>query len=276
MRSEYLPFSRPAIGEEEIEAVNVCLRSGWLTSGPRVLEFEETFAARVGARHAVAFSSATAAFQALFQSMRTSRSAAGSRAVRVRRGDGTFEDSDSWGEVLCPSLTWPSPINMASLFGGTPVFVDIDSETLLVDPASMLTAATNAAAAFIYVHFAGRAANLEGLRERAGASGTLLIEDAAHALGASCEGKPVGCGGNPTVFSFHPTKNITCGEGGMVALDDEATAAELRRLRFHGIEQDTWQRHGRRVAAYDVAEPGVQAQSHRLASFDRYRSAPTP
>lgn len=233
MRSEFLPFSRPALGDRELEAVARVLRSGWLTSGPEVRAFEDELARRIGAEHAVALSSATAGFQLLFA------------ALGIGPGD----------EVITPSLTWPAVVNMIELAGARPVFAEIDPRTLQLDPGSVAAAAGGRTRAVVPVHFAGAPCDLEPLRALCARQGAALLEDAAHALGAEHQGSAVGGGEATAVFSFHPTKNVTCGEGGMVTTGDDDLAARLRALRFHGLDRDAEGRHGR-AAGYDVREPG--------------------
>ncbi len=215
MRPDFLPLSRPSIGPQEIEEVTACLRSGWLTSGPRVTRFEEAFAETVGVAHAVAMSSATAGLHLALL------------AAGVGPGD----------EVVTTPMTWASTGNMILAVGARPVFVDIDSGTLNID----------------------QPVDLDRLRAIAADHGLALIEDAAHALGTTYRGRPIGGGSAAAVFSFHPIKAITTGEGGMVATDDAALADRLRLLRFHGIARDAWSRYGRRGnPGYDIVALGFK------------------
>lgn len=224
MRTDFLPLSRPSIGDAEIEAVTACLRSGWLTSGARVAEFEETFARTVGARYAVAVTSGTA----------------GMHLALLAAGIGPG------AEVITSSMTWASTGNMILAVGATPVLIDVDPRTLNIDPDAVASAVGPATRAIVPVHFGGQPVDLDALRAVAARHGLSVIEDAAHALGTSYRGRPVGGGSTAAVFSFHPIKAITTGEGGMVTTDDEALAERLRLLRFHGIERDAWRRYGRR------------------------------
>jgi len=234
-REDFLPLSRPAIGNEEIEAVASSLRSGWITSGPRVTEFEETFRDLTGAAHAVAVSSATAGMHLVLMTL------------GIGRGD----------EVVTPSLTFASTVNQIALAGAVPVFADSDYGTLLSSPEEIARRITPRTRAVIPVHFAGAPADLDPIREAADRAGVPVIEDAAHAVGSAYRGKTVGGHGNAAIFSFHPIKNITTGEGGMVTCVDEGMARRLRLLRFHGIERDAWRRYGKGgTPHYDIQEPG--------------------
>jgi UDP-4-amino-4-deoxy-L-arabinose-oxoglutarate aminotransferase len=236
-REDFLPLSRPAIGNEEIEAVAASLRSGWITSGPKVAELEGRFCELTGAPHAVAVSSATAGLHLVLV------------ALGIGRGD----------EVVTPSMTFASTVNQIALAGASPAFVDSDYGTLLASPDGIAERITPRTRAVIPVHFAGAPADLDPIREAADRAGVAVIEDAAHAVGTAYRGKPAGGHGNIAIFSFHPIKNITTGEGGMVTCCDEALAGKLRLLRFHGIERDAWRRYGKGgTPHYDVLEPGFK------------------
>ncbi len=241
MRDEFLPLSRPSMTEREIAAVCDVMRSGWITSGPRVIEFERRLADVVGAGHAVATTSATAGFHLLLS------------ALGVGDGD----------EVITPSLTWPSPVNMVCHAGAVPVFADIDPATLLIDTRDVERRVTPRTRAVMPVHFAGQPCDLDALRELCSSRGLLLIEDAAHAIGALHRDRLIGSGPGAAVFSFHATKNLTTGEGGMVTTPDGELAARVRSLRFHGIDRDAWSRRDGDSGAgpqsrrdYDLADPG--------------------
>ena len=237
MRAEFLPLSRPSIGDAEIEAVVSCLRSGWVTSGPRVGEFEQAFAKAVGAAHAVAVTSATAGLHLAFL------------AAGIGLGD----------EVITSPMTWASTGNMVLAVGAHPVFVDVDPGTLNIDPDAVASAVTRWTRAIVPVHFAGQPVDLDPLRAIAERHRLALIEDAAHALGTTYRGRPVGGGSTAAVFSFHPIKAITTGEGGMVTTDDEGFAERLRLLRFHGITRDAWNRYGRRgTPDYEIVKLGYK------------------
>ncbi len=205
-RQTFLSFQPPAIGAEEIEAVADTLRSGWLTSGPRAEELERRFAEYVGARHAVALSSGTAA-------MHLSLAAAG-----VGPGD----------EVITTPITWPATANVVVHVGARPVFVDVRDSDLNIDPAAAAAAVTPRTKAILPVDLAGQPCDLDPLL----ALGLPLIEDAAHATESVYRGRKVGAIALATCFSLYATKNVAAGEGGMVTTDDDELAAGLRELRL--------------------------------------------
>lgn len=236
MSQAFLPFSRPSIGDEEIAAVEQVLRSGWITTGPKNQQLEEHFANYVGCRHAVALSSATGAMHVTLL------------ALGIGPGD----------EVITPSQTWVSTANMICLLGATPVFVDVDRDTLMSDLASIEAAITPRTRAIIPVHYAGAAFDLDPLHALADKHGIPVIEDAAHAAGTVYKGRHVGATGT-AIFSFHAIKNMTCAEGAMFVSDDEALANRVRMLKFHGLGVDAYDRmtHGRKPQA-QVIEPGFK------------------
>jgi dTDP-4-amino-4,6-dideoxygalactose transaminase len=237
VRENFLPLSRPSIGPAEIAAVTDCLASGWLTGGPRVAQFEEAFAAAVGAGHAVAVSSATGGLHVALL------------AAGIGPGD----------EVITTPMTWAATGNMILAVGATPVLVDVDPDTLQIDPVAVGRAVGRRTKAILPVHFAGQPADLDALRAIADRHGLALIEDAAHALGSRYRGRPIGGGTTAAVFSFHPIKAITTGEGGMVTTDDPALAERLRLLRFHGIARDAWSRYGKRgTPDYEIVALGFK------------------
>ncbi len=236
-RWTFLPFSRPALGEEEVQAVVECLRSGWITTGPRTREFEERFAAYAGARHALAVMSGTAAEHLALL------------ALGIGPGD----------EIVTSPMTWVSTVSVAELVGARPVFVDVEPGTHNLDPGRLRAAITGKTRAILPVHFAGLPCDMDPIREAAAERGIPVIEDAAHAAGAAYKGRPVGSLSLLTLFSFHPIKNLTTGEGGMITTDDPDLAKRIRLLRFHGITRDSWQRQGAGAgAAYDVLLPGFK------------------
>jgi len=232
----FLPFSRPSITQGDIDAVVDVLRSGWITTGPKCAALEEAFGARVGSRHAVAVTSATAAMHLLL------------RAHDIGPGD----------EVVTPSMTWASTVNLVMLAGATPVYADVDRETLMVSAAEVDRRCTARTRLIIPVHMAGASLDMDGLRAVAARRGIPLIEDAAHAAGTEYQGVPVGRSGT-AIFSFHPIKNMTTGEGGLLCTDDGALAERIRRLRFHGLGVDAFDRQtlGRSPQA-EVLEPGYK------------------
>ena len=234
MRKEFLPFTRPAISDDDIRAVTGVLQSGWITNGPQNAAFEEAVAKYTGAKYAVALSSATAAMHLALLSM------------GIGPGD----------EVITPSMTWVSMANMIELVGATPVFVDIDRDTMLVKPEAIRAAITPRTRLIVPVHYAGAALDLDAIREAAG--DIPVIEDAAHALGTFYKSRHIG-GHNHAIYSFHAIKNITCGEGGMFVTDDEKLAAAIRRWKFHGIGMDAFDRQNRgRSPQAEVVSPGFK------------------
>ena len=236
MRTDFLPFSKPSISEEAIDAVAEVLRSGWITTGLKAAAFEEAFAHYVGAPAGVALASATAGMHLLLQ------------ALNLKPGD----------EVVTPSMTWVSTVNLISLAGATPVFADIDRQTLMVTPESVEACLTDRTRLIVPVHFAGAALDLEPIRALAVSHGIPLVEDAAHAAGTEYQGRKIGSQGT-AIFSFHPIKNMTCGEGGMFVSDDPALMERIRRLKFHGLGVDAYDRatQGRAPQA-EVIEPGFK------------------
>jgi dTDP-4-amino-4,6-dideoxygalactose transaminase len=237
IREDFLPLSRPDLGEEEIAAVVACLRSGWITSGPKVAELEEIFRERTGAPHAVAVASATAGLHVLLL------------ALGIGEGD----------EVVTPSLTFASTVNQVALLGARPVFVDVDYGTLQAKAEDVAGKVGKGTKAVVPVHFAGAPFDADPIVEAARKAGAFVVEDAAHAVGTSYKGRPAGGLGDAAIFSFHPIKNVTTGEGGMVTLHDGELARRLRLLRFHGIEKDAWRRYGKGgTPHYDIREPGYK------------------
>ena len=217
VRASLLPYGRQLIGEDDIAAVTAVLRGPFLTTGPTVAEFEARFAARAGARHAVAVSSGTAALHAAMF------------AAGVGAGD----------EVVTTPLTFVGTANAALYLGARPVFADIHADTLNLDVARVEAALTPRTRVLAPVDFAGQPCELAALRALARARGLLVVEDAAHALGAEVSGRPVGALSDLTIFSLHPVKHVTTGEGGVVTTDDAELARRLRRFRNHGIATDS-------------------------------------
>ena len=235
MRQTFLPFTRPSITEDEIREVSETLRSGWITSGPRVAAFEREFSRYVSSPFGIAVTSGTAGFHILLQ------------ALGIGPGD----------EVITASLTWPSPVNMMEFVGARPVFADIDRRTFQLDPASVERVLTPQTKAIVPVHFAGQPCDLDALQALCEKHELILIEDAAHAIGTEYRGQRIGSRKNPAVFSFHAIKNLTTGEGGLITVSDEKLRDRLVSLRFHGVNQDAWKRYAREAATgYDLFEPG--------------------
>ena len=263
IRKDFLPLSRPSIGEAEIAAVTACLRSRWITTGPICKSFEERFQRLTGARHAVSVCSGTAGMQLVLA------------ALGIGPGD----------EVITPSLTFASTVNMITLCGAKPVFADIHYDTLNISAEDAETRITPRTKAIIPVHFAGAPAEMDRILELADRHHLTVIEDAAHALGTRYRGVHAGGFGKIAIFSFHPIKNITTGEGGLITHSDDPLETRLRMLRFHGIERDAWKRYGKSGNPdYDIETPGWKfnltdiqaalgiAQLERLDEFNRRRT----
>lgn len=236
MRTTFLPFSKPTISESEVEAVAAVLRSGWITTGPKAAEFEEAIRGYCGASGAVAISSGTAGMHVLLA------------ALGIGPGD----------EVITPSMTWVSTVNLIMLAGATPIFADVDRDTLMVSTETIAPLITDHTRLIVPVHFAGAVVDMEPLRQLAAVKDIPLVEDAAHAIGAEYRGERIGRQGT-TIFSFHPIKDMTCGEGGMFCSDDPALLDHVRRLKFHGLGVDAYDRNmqGRSPQA-EVQEPGFK------------------
>lgn len=232
----FLPFCRPDITEPDIQAVVDVLRSGWITTGPRCADLEDGFRNRLGVGHAVAVASATGAMHLYLH------------ALGIGPGD----------EVVTPSLTWVSTVNLIRLVGATPVFVDVDRDHLMASADAIETVLTPRTRLIVPVHFAGAPLDLDPLRALASRRGIPMVEDAAHALGTEYRGKPVGAGGD-AIFSLQAIKNVTGAEGGVIVTDDETLAERLRRLRFHGLGVDAYDRRGQgRSPQAEVIEPGFK------------------
>jgi dTDP-4-amino-4,6-dideoxygalactose transaminase len=263
IRKEFLPFSRPSIGDAEINKVVTCLKSGWITTGALCKEFEDKFCKLTTALQAIALNSATASMHLTLT------------ALGIGKGD----------EVITPSMTFASTINMIALLGATPVFADIDYGTLNINVDLIEERITSKTKAIIPVHFAGAPADMEKINQIAQKYNLKVIEDAAHAVGTYYKGIHAGGFGHIAIFSFHPIKNITTGEGGMITLNDAILEKKLRMLRFHGIERDAWKRYGKGGnPSYDIAHPGYKynlpdilaalgvVQLERLQEFNSRRS----
>ena len=232
----FLPLCRPPLTHEDIAAVTGVLRSGWLTTGPRVADLEAAFVRTTGCRHAVAVSSATAGMHLLLH------------GLGIGPGD----------EVITPSLTWVSTVNLVVLRGATPVFADVERDTAMTSARLVERCVTERTRLIVPVHFAGAALDVDDLRRVAAGCGAHLVEDAAHALGSACRDAMVGETGT-AVFSLHPIKNVTTGEGGIICTADPELAGRARRLRFHGLEADAYDREtGGRTLRAEVLEPGFK------------------
>jgi perosamine synthetase len=229
-----IPYGRQWIDEEDIQAVVNVLRSDWLTTGPMVEAFEKAVAEFVGAKYAVALSSGTAALHAAMY------------ATGVVQGT----------EVLVPPMTFVATANSVVFQGGTPVFVDVDPDTLLINPAQLRNKINSKTKAIIAVDYAGQPCDYNTLRNTVRRNNIALISDACHALGAKYFDKKVGSLADLTVFSFHPVKHITTGEGGMVVTDNLEYTERMRRFRNHGIASDFRQRAEKGTWYYEMLDLG--------------------
>jgi dTDP-4-amino-4,6-dideoxygalactose transaminase len=235
--TEFLPFSRALIEEEEINAVAEVMRCGWLTTGARVREFEAAFKEYVGSQNAVAVSSCTAALHLSLA------------AIGIQEGD----------EVIIPTMTFASTGEVVSYFKARPVLVDCAPDTFHIDPKEIERAITPRTKAIIPVHYAGHACDMDAILDLAQRHEIKVIEDAAHALPAQYQGRMVGTMGDISCFSFYPTKTMTTGEGGMVTTANQEYAERIRMLSLHGISKDAWKRYSAEGSwRYDILETGYK------------------
>ncbi len=234
VRARLLPYGRQWIDDDDIHAVVEALRSDFITTGPMVAEFERRFAERVGARHAVAVSSGTAALHAAVF------------AAGIGPGD----------EVVTTPLTFVATSNAVLYLGGRPVFSDIRTDTLNLDPSLLTSCFTPRTRAVLPVHFAGQPCELDAIHASARTRGIRVIEDAAHALGAEYRDRRIGALSDLTVFSLHPVKHLTTGEGGVVTTDDAGLAERLRRFRNHGLAMDAKDRQDRGLLYAEMVDLG--------------------
>jgi dTDP-4-amino-4,6-dideoxygalactose transaminase len=255
-RKDFLPFSRPSIGETEISGVVACLKSGWITTGALCKAFEDKFCRLTGAKQAITLNSATAGMHLML------------KALKLEEGD----------EVITPSMTFASTVNMIALHKAKPVFVDVDYGTLNINCDLIEEKISSKTRAIIPVHFAGVPVDMDKINGLARKYHLTVIEDAAHAVGTFYRGIHAGGFGHPAIFSFHPIKNITTGEGGMVTLNSVGLEKKLRLMRFHGIERDAWKRYGKGGnPSYDIMEPGYKYNmpdllaALGLAQMDRWK-----
>lgn len=233
----FIPFHRPSIGQEEIEAVSEVLRNGWLTTGPKTQQLEKAFARYIGCKHALAVSSCTAALHLALD------------AIGLKEGD----------EVLVPTLTFTATAEVVAYFRAKPVLVDCEPCYFNLDMPDAEKKITARTRAIIPVHFAGHPCDMDALLELAKAKGLLPIEDAAHALPAKYHERSIGTLSTITAFSFYATKTITTGEGGIVTTDDDRLASRISLMRLHGMSQDAWKRYSAQGSwRYEVLEAGFK------------------
>jgi len=236
-RSTFLPFHRPWIDEAEIAEVVDTLRSGWLTMGPKTLQFEEQFATYVGARFAVALNSCTSALHLALD------------AIGIKPGD----------EVITSDYTFTGTAAVVVHLGARPVLVDIQANNLTMDPAEVAAKITPRTRAIVPVHVTGIPCDMDPLLELAARHDLRIVEDAAHALPTQYKDRVIGSIGDMTAFSFYATKNITTGEGGMITTDSEEYNDRLRVRRLHGISRDAWKRYTSEGSwYYEVEYPGYK------------------
>jgi len=238
IRNEFLPPFRPNLGKEEINEVVDTLKSGWITTGPKVNRFEEAIKKYIGCQEAIAVSSCTEGLELCLL------------AAGIGRGD----------EVITSPLTFVSTANIILHQGAKPVFVDIDKETLNIEHSKIEKAITKRTKAIISVHYGGQPCDLERILKIAKRYNLRVIEDAAHAIGAEYKGKKIGTISDFTVFSFYAAKNLTTAEGGMICLQDKKLAERLKILSLHGISKDAWKRYSAEGSwYYEVLEPGYKS-----------------
>jgi perosamine synthetase len=234
IEAPFLPYGKQKIADADIKAVVEALCSGWLTTGPRVSEFEKAFSAYCNAKEGVAVNSGTAALHCAM------------RAIGVGAGE----------EVIVPAITFAASANAAVYEGATPVFADVELDTLLIDPVSVASKITSRTRAIVAVDYAGQPADYDALYALARDRGIAIIADACHAPGATYKGRKTGTLGDVSCFSFHPVKHLTTCEGGMALTEDAAMAAHMRAFRNHGIGSDHRSREAAGAHAYDMAELG--------------------
>ncbi len=237
MRGEFLPFAQPLLGEEEIDEVVHCLRSGWLTTGLKVRQFEREFSEFTGARHSLAVNSCTAALHLALE------------AIGVGPGD----------EVITTPMTFTATAAVIEHLGARPVFADVEAKTLNIDPAAIERRVTPRTKVILPVHFAGQACDMDAIMGVGRQHGIPIVEDAAHAIPTTYHGRLVGTLSDITCFSFYATKNVTTGEGGMVVTDREEYADRMKLMHLHGMSRDAWKRYTQNGSwSYEILAPGFK------------------
>ncbi|HXJ68527.1 MAG TPA: DegT/DnrJ/EryC1/StrS family aminotransferase [Verrucomicrobiae bacterium] len=237
MRGEFLPFAAPLLGDEEIQEVVHCLRSGWLTTGHKVKQFEREFGEFIGAKHALAVNSCTAALHLALE------------AVGVGPGD----------EVITTPMTFTATAAVIEHLGARPVFADVTARTLNIDPEQIRRRLSPRTKAILPVHFAGQACDMDAIVDIARGAGVPVIEDAAHAIPTRYNGRMVGTLSDITCFSFYATKNVTTGEGGMVVTDRDDIMERMRLMHLHGMSKDAWKRYTQNGSwSYEILAPGFK------------------
>jgi dTDP-4-amino-4,6-dideoxygalactose transaminase len=237
IRNDFLIFGSPHIEQPEIDEVVECLKSGWIGTGPRVTKFENEFRDYIDSKYSVALNSCTAA---LHLSMLVSGISAGD-------------------EVITTPMTFAATSNAILHTGAKPVFVDVEKDSMNIDPNLIEKAITSKTKAILPVHFAGRPCNMDRIMEIAKKNNLLVIEDAAHAIEAKYKGKKIGNIGDITCFSFYVTKNLVTGEGGMITTNNEEWSKNIKIAGLHGMSKDAWKRYGdKSYKHYDVIMPGFK------------------
>jgi len=245
VRDTFLPFARPDVDDDEIREVTEAILSGWVTTGPKTKEFERQFAAAVGAKHAIALNSCTAALHLALE------------AVGVRAGD----------EVITTPYTFAASAEVIRYFDARPVLVDVDAETFNIRPDLIEAAVTPKTKAILPVHIAGVAADLDPILDIARRHELAVVEDAAHSFPTRYKGRTIGSVGDLTCFSFYATKTITTGEGGMITTNDDALAERCRIMSLHGISKDAWKRYTAEGSwYYEIIAPGFKYNMTDIAA----------
>ena len=240
---DFIPYGTQWIDDEDINEVVKVLRSDWITTGPKIKEFEDALCSYIGCRYCVAVNNGTSALDIAVQSL----------------------ELPEGSEVITTPFTFVATSNAILYNGLKPVFADICSDTFNIDPEDIRRKITNYTKAIIYVDYAGQPCDIKAIRDIADEFDLYLIEDACHAIGAEYEGKNVGNFADLTIFSFHPVKHITTGEGGAVATEDEGLYKRLSVLRSHGIDKDAQDRYGSDASwAYDMKYLG---RNYRITDF---------
>jgi dTDP-4-amino-4,6-dideoxygalactose transaminase len=258
MRKDFLPFGSPMIEQPEIDEVVDSLKSGWLSTGPKVWKFEEMFKKYIGTKHAIGVNSCTSAIHLSLS------------VIGIKSGD----------EIIVPTLTFSATANAVIHAGGVPIFVDCEKDTMNICPNEIEKKITSKTKAILVVHFAGRACNMDAIMSIANQHHLKVIEDCAHAIETEYHGKKMGTFGEAGCFSFYATKNIVTGEGGMIVTDNDSYAEQFRVLRLHGMSKDAWNRYGSSgykhyevvCAGYKYNMMDIQAALgiHQLPRIDKY------
>ena len=258
MQNNFLPFSKPCIDQNAIDEVIACIQSGWMTTGPRVEKFTTQLQNYLHAKHVLPLTSGTAGLHLALL------------ALNLQPND----------EVITTPLTFVATANTIVIAGGKPIFVDVEPDTYNIDVSKIEKVITKYTKAIVPVHYAGSVCDMDAIYDLAQKHNLRVIEDAAHAIGAEYKNKKIGSFGDTQIFSFHPNKNITTGEGGCVTTDDDAIARSVSVNRFHGIDRTAWNRFSKEGSQhYDVIAPGfkynmldIQAAigMHQLPMLDEF------